>query len=74
VHPEKVIERVWPGRAYTFEPLGGGITNHNFKVLLGDEAFVVRIGGKDTQENFDRLRAIDSDPEFEGGLEAAAER
>jgi thiamine kinase-like enzyme len=49
VQPEKVIERVWPGRAYTFEPLGGGITNHNFKVILGDEAFVVRIGGKDTE-------------------------
>jgi thiamine kinase-like enzyme len=49
VQPEKVIERVWPGRAYTFEPLGGGITNHNFKVVLGKEAFVVRIGGKDTE-------------------------
>jgi thiamine kinase-like enzyme len=49
VRPEEVIERVWPGRAYTFEALGGGITNHNFKVVLAGEAFVVRIGGRDTE-------------------------
>jgi thiamine kinase-like enzyme len=30
------------------EALGGGITNHNFKVSLDDEDFVLRVGGKDT--------------------------
>jgi thiamine kinase-like enzyme len=49
VLPEDVLERVWPGVAVTFEPLGGGITNHNFKVEVGGETFVLRIGGKDTE-------------------------
>ena len=45
---EQVVERVWPGRAATIEPLGGGITNRNFRVDVGDETFVLRIGGEDT--------------------------
>jgi thiamine kinase-like enzyme len=49
VEPELIVERVWPGRAATFEPLGGGITNHNFRVEVGDETFVLRIGGADTE-------------------------
>jgi len=49
VEPERIVERVWPGRAATIEPLGGGITNRNFKVELGRETFVLRIGGKDTE-------------------------
>ena len=44
-----MIERVWPGRDPPFEPLGGGITNRNFKVAVDGEAFVLRIGGKDTE-------------------------
>jgi thiamine kinase-like enzyme len=44
-----VIERVWPGRRPEIEPLGGGITNHNFKVVVDGEAYVLRIGGKDTE-------------------------
>ena len=43
------MQRVWPGRATTIEPLGGGITNHNFRVEVGDETFVLRIGGEDTE-------------------------
>jgi thiamine kinase-like enzyme len=58
VHPEGSIERVWPGRAYRFEPLGGGITNHNFLVEVDGERFVLRIGGKDTE-----LLGIDRDAE-----------
>jgi thiamine kinase-like enzyme len=49
VEPERIVERVWPGRAVTIEPLGGGITNRNFKVELGRETFVLRIGGKHTE-------------------------
>jgi thiamine kinase-like enzyme len=30
-------------------PLSGGITNHNFRVVLGGEDYVLRIHGKDTQ-------------------------
>src|SRR6266487_972743 len=44
-----IVEQLWPGREVDVEPLGGGITNRNFKVVAGGEAFVLRIGGKDTE-------------------------
>ncbi len=49
-----VVERLFPGRSFTVEPLSGGITNANFKVCLAATAgacpmtVVVRIPGKDT--------------------------
>ena len=58
MEPEQIVERVWPGEAATIEPLGGGITNHNFRVDVGDETFVLRIGGEDT-----RLLGIDREAE-----------
>src|SRR5579862_3777779 len=45
-----VLARIWPGGVESVEVLGGGITNHNFKVVVGGEAFVVRIGGTDTEK------------------------
>jgi thiamine kinase-like enzyme len=48
VDVERIAGRVWPGRPVGIEPLGGGITNRNFKVAVGGEAFVLRIGGDDT--------------------------
>jgi thiamine kinase-like enzyme len=48
VEPEEIAARVWPGQEVELEPLGGGITNRNFKVAVGGESFVLRIGGKDT--------------------------
>jgi thiamine kinase-like enzyme len=48
VEPAEIAARVWP-EPVELEPLGGGITNRNFKVLAGGEAFVLRIGGKDTE-------------------------
>jgi len=35
VEPEQLAERVWPGQQVSIEPLGGGITNRNFKVEVG---------------------------------------
>jgi thiamine kinase-like enzyme len=49
VEPERIAARVWPGREVELEPLGGGITNRNFKVVVGGERYVLRIGGKDTE-------------------------
>jgi thiamine kinase-like enzyme len=46
--PGPIVARVWPDRPAEVEPLGGGITNHNFKVTVDGEAFVLRVGGKDT--------------------------
>src|SRR5436309_7365064 len=44
-----IVERGRPGRAATWETLGGGITNHNYRVEVDGESFVLRIGGKDTE-------------------------
>jgi thiamine kinase-like enzyme len=64
---EAIAARVWPGRELELEPLGGGITNHNFKVRTDGEAYVLRIGGKDTD-----LLGIDRRAEHAAALAAAA--
>lgn len=61
------VERVWPGRASVIEPLGAGITRHNFKVVVGGEAFVLRLAGRDTD-----VLGIDRQVEYEASLAAAA--
>jgi thiamine kinase-like enzyme len=61
------VERVWPGRGASFEVLGGGITNHNLKVLLDGDAYVLRIAGRDTD-----LLGIDRRTEHEATRAAAA--
>jgi thiamine kinase-like enzyme len=48
VQPKQIVARVWPGRPAEVEVLGGGITNHNFKVTLDGDSYVLRVGGKDT--------------------------
>lgn len=48
MQPEQIVARVWPGRPAEVEVLGGGITNHNFKVTLDSDSYVLRVGGKDT--------------------------
>jgi len=42
------VERLWPGRGALIEELGGGITNRNYKVTVGDEVYVLRMGGAKT--------------------------
>jgi thiamine kinase-like enzyme len=64
---EEMVERVWPGRSAQIDVLGGGITNRNFKITLDDGAYVLRIGGKDTE-----LLGIDRRVEHEASLAAAA--
>ncbi len=66
MEPEAIARRVWPGREAVLEPLGGGITNRNFKALVDGEAFVLRIGGKDTE-----LLGIDRHVEHEASRAAA---
>jgi thiamine kinase-like enzyme len=43
------VERVWPSRGARFEVLGGGITNHNVKVEVDGEFYVLRVAGHDTE-------------------------
>jgi thiamine kinase-like enzyme len=61
------VERVWPGRDASFEVLGGGITNHNLKVDVDGELFVLRVAGKDTD-----LLGIDRKLELAATESAAA--
>jgi thiamine kinase-like enzyme len=49
VDAREIAERLWPGRVRSLEPLGGGITNRNFRIEIdGEGTLVLRIGGKDT--------------------------
>ena len=64
---EKVAARIWPGREVRLEPLGGGITNHNFRVDVDGERLVLRIAGADTE-----LLGIDREAE-RAAAEAAAQ-
>ena len=66
MNPEPIVERVWPGRTAEIEPLGGGITNHNFKVSVDGKVFVLRVGGQDTE-----LLGIDRDAEYSASITAA---
>jgi thiamine kinase-like enzyme len=50
VRAEEVAARIWPGREVRLEPLGGGITNHNFRVDVDGERLVLRIAGADTEQ------------------------
>jgi thiamine kinase-like enzyme len=61
------VERVWPGREARLEVLGGGITNHNLKVEVDGERFVLRVAGKDTG-----LLGIDREVELAATKAAAA--
>jgi aminoglycoside phosphotransferase (APT) family kinase protein len=64
---DEAVHRVWPAGVDSVEALGGGITNHNFKVSVGGELFVLRIGGRDTA-----LLGIDRSVEHAASLAAAA--
>ena len=66
MRPEEIAARLWPDHEVRLEPLGGGITNRNFKVDVGGESFVLRIGGKDTD-----LLGIDRSVEHSASLAAA---
>jgi thiamine kinase-like enzyme len=64
---EEAVERIWPGGVESVEVLGGGITNHNFKVVANGDVFVVRIAGADTEK-----LGIDRRVEHEATRAAAA--
>ena len=68
---EEAVGRLWPGQpvnveALRVEALRGGITNHNFKVVVDGDVLVLRIGGKNTS-----LLGIDREHEHEAALMAA---
>jgi thiamine kinase-like enzyme len=59
------VERLWPGRQATVSELGGGITNRNYKVAVGGEQLVLRMGGARTE-----LLGIDRAVEHAAGKRA----
>jgi thiamine kinase-like enzyme len=59
------VARLWPGRDAKVAELGGGITNRNFKVEVGGEVFVLRMGGAKTD-----LLGIDRAVEHAAGKRA----
>src|SRR5207247_1788670 len=56
----------WSGLEPRVVPLGGGITNRNFRVDIAGQSFVVRLSGKDTE-----LLGIDRAAEHEAAMAAA---
>ncbi len=62
----EIISRIdeWKGKEIRWEPLGGGITNHNYTVYVDDEKYVMRIPGAGTDIFIDR------DNELECSIEA----
>lgn len=65
---ESVIQRIpeWKGRDSQVTELGGGITNRNYRVEVGDDAFVVRIPGEDTH-----YLGIDREREYQCNVAAS---
>jgi len=64
---DAIVAHLWPEMATRVEVLGGGFTNHVFRVDVGGEAYVLRIDGRDTA-----LLGIDRRAEYEASLAAAA--
>ena len=64
--PVAAVERLWPDRGASVVPLSGGITNHNFKIEVNGQAFVLRMGGAETG-----LLGIDREVEHQASLRAA---
>ena len=66
---EQAIARVpgWDDPALKVTPLGGGITNHNFRIDVGGASFVLRLVGEGTD-----LLGIDREIEYAANLAAAA--
>jgi len=63
--PQAAVARLWPEREAKVAELGGGITNRNFKVEVGGDVFVLRMGGAKTD-----LLGIDRAVEYAAGRRA----
>lgn len=68
VEIEQVIHKInaWKGKPYEIQPLSGGLTNTNYKVIVDGKPFFVRIPGESTE-----LLAVDRRNEFENTKAAA---
>ena len=46
---QDAARELWPRAAAVIEPLTGGITNENYKVTVGADAYVIRVFGQDAE-------------------------
>ena len=46
---QDAARELWPRAAAVIEPLAGGITNENYKVTVGADAYVIRVFGQDAE-------------------------
>ena len=58
---DSVIKRIkeWNGKKFTYNNLGGGITNHNYIVTVENKKYVVRIPGEKTDIFIDRENELE---------------
>lgn len=66
---EQVVAKIddWKGRDIAIQPLSGGLTNSNFKVVVDGVPYFVRVPGANTE-----LLAIDRDNEYFNASAAAS--
>ena len=69
VLPESVLDEldVLAGRSRSVSEISGGLTNRNFKVVVHDGAYVVRVSSKESLE-----LAINREHEYQNSVRAAA--
>jgi thiamine kinase-like enzyme len=65
---EEVVQKIdiWRNKSVEIQEMTGGLTNKNFRVDVGDQAFFVRIPGASTE-----LLAVDRDNEYHSSKAAA---
>jgi thiamine kinase-like enzyme len=65
---ESVVSRIpeWHGKEVEIHELSGGLTNHNYRVVVGGNSYVVRIPGTGSE-----LLAIDRNNEYQNSLTAS---
>lgn len=65
---EEVVKKIkdWHGKPVEIEPLSGGLTNTNYKVIVAGQPYFVRVPGESTE-----LLAVDRRNEYENSKAAA---
>jgi thiamine kinase-like enzyme len=65
---EEAVSKIeeWKGRDVSIQPLSGGLTNSNFKVIVDGTPYFIRVPGESTE-----LLAIDRDNEYHSAKAAA---
>jgi thiamine kinase-like enzyme len=65
---EEAVSKIedWKGRNVSIEPLSGGLTNSNFKVIVDGTPYFIRVPGESTE-----LLAIDRNNEYHNSKAAA---